>query len=323
MSARGDDSENEPGTEKHVWRKFNFTEWRADRRLKLVSREARSVWLDLCGMIYEAEDMGRLSIDGRPYTEAELGDLLDEDVRVVRRTLKELEKAGVFSRTEDGFIQSRRILREEVRRTSGRSFGKLGGNPALKTGDKPKRTLNPIEQEPESRKKLAAARTRIFEVVGKAMPPLDENPAIAATLDNVLEGWLALYDLDQEIIPVIRARSAHPKPSGPVVHFKYFSSAIADHHRKRTSGLPFGPVPKKPPSADVDNPPKLPTKAEAGKAANAILKAKGQGWFVAWLADAEWNGRDVFVDTDFRAQRIETEAGHILREHGYTVRARA
>ena len=301
---------------KHVWRKFNFTEWMADPLLKSVSREARSFWLDLCGLIYQAEDFGRLSIRGEPPTIRQLADILGDDIRVVKRLTDELEKAGVFDRTPEGFIQSRRILREEVRRTSGRSFGKLGGNPALKTEAYPPQTLNAIarNQSPDR----ALARERVISVCGPGIRDPRQNPDVAATLDLQLEPWLRQYDLEQDIVPVIRSKTAKPRPD-QIGTFSWFTRPLEEFHRKRVSGLPFGPVPSKAPSAAVDVIPQLPSKAKAGAAAHAILKAKGQAWYAAWLLEAEWNGTDVQVHSEFAQSTIDREVGHILKAHEYTV----
>lgn len=147
---------------KKTWRKFNFKEWRSDEDLRRVSREARSFWLDLCGLIYEAGDQGRLSLKGRPYTVQDLADVLGDDPRVIRRLLAELQAAGVFDTSTDNFITSRRILREEVAADFYQKSGRSGGNPALKNKefrDQPLKPKNQIkEQEPEKEKNSEEAK---------------------------------------------------------------------------------------------------------------------------------------------------------------------
>jgi hypothetical protein len=100
---------------KRHWRAFNFSEWRAEATLKGVSREARSFWLDLCGLIYDAEDNGRLTrLRGKPFDAEDVAAVLGDDIRVVKRLLKELGAAKVYSIDPDGAIFCRRIRREKV-----------------------------------------------------------------------------------------------------------------------------------------------------------------------------------------------------------------
>lgn len=134
-------------SKRKVWQKFNFREWRSDKELRTCSREAQAVWLDLCGLIYEAGDKGRLSVlDGdvrRPYTQRELCTVLGDDPRVMRRVLQELLDHHVYDQDAEGFIVSRRILREELRAQLDENNGRLGGNPALQNNDLAETPVNP------------------------------------------------------------------------------------------------------------------------------------------------------------------------------------
>lgn len=127
---------------KKRWRKFNFVEWRSDADLRRCSREARSFWLDLVGLIYDAEDGGRLSIKGRAPSDRELAEILGDDPRTVRRLMSELQAAGVFD-FEDNFVISRRILREEHQAKIAKEYGQRGGNPSLKNKAKEENRVNP------------------------------------------------------------------------------------------------------------------------------------------------------------------------------------
>jgi hypothetical protein len=102
-------------TRKRHWVKFNFKEWRSDPELQQCSRAARSLWLDLCGLIYEAEDGGRLTLRGKPLDGRQLSAVLGDDPRTIAAILKELGKAGVYSVDPDGAIFCRRIRREMLK----------------------------------------------------------------------------------------------------------------------------------------------------------------------------------------------------------------
>lgn len=102
-------------TRKRHWRKFNFKEWRSSPELAQCSRAARSLWLDLCGLIYEAEDGGRLTLRGAAYDSRQLAAVLGDDPRTITAILKELGQAGVYSVDPDGVVFCRRIRREMLR----------------------------------------------------------------------------------------------------------------------------------------------------------------------------------------------------------------
>lgn len=127
---------------KKRWRKFNFAEWRSDADLRRCSREARSLWLDLVGLIYDAEDNGRLSIKGRAPSDRELADILGDDPRTVRRLMAELRAAGVYD-VEQNFVVSRRISREEHQAKIAQEYGKRGGNPSLTNKAVDENRVNP------------------------------------------------------------------------------------------------------------------------------------------------------------------------------------
>lgn len=100
---------------KRHWSKFNFKEWRSSPELLQCSRAARSLWLDLCGLIYEAEDGGRLTLRGLAYDSRQLSAVLGDDPRSITALLKELGQAGVYSVDPDGVIFCRRIRREMLK----------------------------------------------------------------------------------------------------------------------------------------------------------------------------------------------------------------
>jgi hypothetical protein len=72
-------------------------------------------------------------VAGEPLDDPkDIARLIAADPGEVKRLLAELEKNGVFSRNDSGFIYSRRMVRDVERSESGRQFGLKGGNPQLK-----------------------------------------------------------------------------------------------------------------------------------------------------------------------------------------------
>lgn len=120
------------GSRRHPWIKFYPTDWRGDAGLRGCSLAARGLWMDMLSLMHEADPYGHLIVNGRVPTTFQLASMLGASSREVTKLLAELEAAGVFSRTENGVIYSRRMLRDKEKDERDQSNGRLGGNPRLK-----------------------------------------------------------------------------------------------------------------------------------------------------------------------------------------------
>ncbi|WP_051767904.1 hypothetical protein [Sphingobium sp. DC-2] len=144
------------------WMKFYPQDWRADEKLRMCSLAARGLWMEMLAIMHRSERYGQLLIGGRVPTDAQLavqaGALPDEVSALVR----ELEDAGVFSRTASGAIYSRRMTRDHRKAENARKNGKKGGNPSLgnKTGKSASDNLQDKggvkAQKPEARGQIEA-----------------------------------------------------------------------------------------------------------------------------------------------------------------------
>lgn len=120
------------------WMKWFPSDWRGDAKVRACSPLARYVWLEMLGLMHEAEPYGHLVSGGRAMDYATLSRLIAVDVGTVKRAVKELEAHSVFSRTDSGVIFSRRMLRDKNRSEKAKEIGARGGNPILiNQGDKP------------------------------------------------------------------------------------------------------------------------------------------------------------------------------------------
>ncbi len=126
--------------------KFYGNDWRSDPRLRECSAAARGVWIDLLTFMAEAEPFGHLLINGKLPTPDRLAALTVTPLKVMRTALAELEANGVFSRTDDGVIYSRRMLRDARRSEEGRR-AKLEGLERSPPSRGPSR--NPSSENPE------------------------------------------------------------------------------------------------------------------------------------------------------------------------------
>lgn len=140
-----------------AWMKFYTSDWRADPRLKMCSAAARGVWIEMICLMHEAAPYGHLLIHGQSPNEAQLASLTGIPSAELPDMIAELERMGVFSRTKEGVIYSRKLVRMSSTSAKARKNGKLGGNPSLGKERGNQQSLNlPLKgdvktQKPEAR----------------------------------------------------------------------------------------------------------------------------------------------------------------------------
>ena len=116
----------------HHWSKFCWRDHMADPALCDCSLAAKGFWIGILALMHESTPVGHLAIDGKPVTISRMASYVRCTVRQAEKALGELETAGVFSRTPDGTIYSRRMVRDAEAADAARTWGRAGGNPNLK-----------------------------------------------------------------------------------------------------------------------------------------------------------------------------------------------
>lgn len=111
--------------------KFYTSDWRSDPRLKMCSPAARGVWIEMICLMHEATPYGHLLIHGQTPNEGQLASLTGIPSAELPDLVAELERMGVFSRTKEGVIYSRKLVRMASKSAVARKNGKRGGNPSL------------------------------------------------------------------------------------------------------------------------------------------------------------------------------------------------
>lgn len=121
------------------WMKFYPTDWRADPALRMCSLAARGLWIEMLGLMHEAIPYGHFLVSGQSPTDTQLAVLVGAPPEQIPALIGELEAAGVFSRTREGVIYSRKMTRASKKAAIARKNGKNGGNPSLcnKKGNPP------------------------------------------------------------------------------------------------------------------------------------------------------------------------------------------
>ena len=120
------------------WLKWYPADWRAHTKLKMCSLSARGLWVEMLGVMHEAEPYGHLLIDGTKPSLGDLAAIIGRPVKEVAAAYAELQHKGVFSLTDDGTPYSRKMVRDKAKADENRSNGHDGGNPNIPRGTVPK-----------------------------------------------------------------------------------------------------------------------------------------------------------------------------------------
>ena len=123
-----------PKSNTYRWSKFFWSDWSSEPALRLCSLAARGLWMELLCMAFEGTPRGHVTINRRAATVRQIARIAGVTERECKGHLQELEEAGVFSRTPNGVIYCRRMVRDAEMAETGREYGLRGGNPALLKG---------------------------------------------------------------------------------------------------------------------------------------------------------------------------------------------
>ena len=107
---------------------FYPSDWRKDMALQSCSVAARGLWIDMLCIAHECDPYGHLTVNGRPMDAAQIARHAGISERECKKLIEELDFSGVTSRTENGAIFSRRMVRDEDIRQR-RAIGGQAGFP--------------------------------------------------------------------------------------------------------------------------------------------------------------------------------------------------
>lgn len=209
---------------KRPWMKFYPADWRADAALRMCSMAARGLWMEMLSIMHNAEPYGHLTINGVALDQKQLSQLAGCGLRECINLLSELEVCGVFSRTNDGVIYSRKMKRQREKELRDQENGKRGGNPDIKGRVNPEdkaQKLDARSQKLEKKKKALAERERefnqIWEIAPKRNNPNPRLPALKAYCKAIKSGCDPGFilsavkqwanedrDKDRDFIPAVR-----------------------------------------------------------------------------------------------------------------------
>ena len=128
---------------------FFANDYASDNKLAQVSLSAQGLWVRLLCAMWVSDRQGYLvsTSSGKAPSLSQIAITCRSTEAETEKALKELEENEVFSRTEDGVIYSRRILRDLEFKKQAYESGKTGGNPYLKRFKTINGTHNGTHQE--------------------------------------------------------------------------------------------------------------------------------------------------------------------------------
>ena len=152
-------------------------DWRRDMALQRCSLRARGFWLELMCLMHDGTPYGHLATEQGPITDLRvIARLVGGTPREVALALEELDSGGVCSRTAEGVLYSRRMVRDEALRQQRKAWGALSiGHPATHPPRDPSRAPSTVPFAPPPASAVASA----------VLP----TPRLSRKKDSELSGW--------------------------------------------------------------------------------------------------------------------------------------
>jgi hypothetical protein len=146
---------------------------RRDTAVQACSFEARALWREMIDLMHDGEPYGHLTAGGDPIDEATLASMVRVPEAKLKTWLGELERRKVFSRTDAGVINSRRMVRDEHHRN-------VRGAGGVKSLDNP--------NVPRPRERIPSGHPSTDPPGGPSGGPLRLRSADAVAVASALNG---------------------------------------------------------------------------------------------------------------------------------------
>lgn len=154
---------------------FYPSDWRTDTALQFCSLAARGLWVEMMCIAHECDPYGHLVVNGRPMTVSQIGRLVGISEKECRKLLAELFDAGVPSRTEEGTIYSRRMVRDEEIRNKRAAGGAAGADHGKKGASHGSKGGRPVKKEAQEETPLGENGRGVSE------PPKEPPPSSSSS----------------------------------------------------------------------------------------------------------------------------------------------
>ena len=91
---------------------FFIGDWKKAPEIQSLSLEARGLWIEMLFLMWESTEKGYLTINGNKICIEKLSRLVGISIEKIEKILLELEENNVYSKTKDGVIFSRRMVKD-------------------------------------------------------------------------------------------------------------------------------------------------------------------------------------------------------------------
>ena len=176
-----------------VWSKFFWADWESDEALRLCSLASQGLWMRMLCLAAKADPIGYVTVNGRPLGVTDIARLAGVTETECESLLSELDQNGVFSRTRNGTIYSRRMMRDAKRRQIAQKNGKSGGNPTL---SKDKEKLPPDNPQVKGRLKTQEPEAKSHDPEREPATPAHRQQA----KDALARGKAHLSDWEKQFL---------------------------------------------------------------------------------------------------------------------------
>lgn len=107
-------------------------DWKKDPGVQALDYFTRGIWFEILLLMFEAEERGKLTLNGAAMPEEALAQSLGLDKQILTTALTKILQYGCASKDpSSGVIVCRRMVRDENIRKIRQKAGKQGGNPLL------------------------------------------------------------------------------------------------------------------------------------------------------------------------------------------------
>lgn len=178
---------------------YYWGDWRRDTALQACSLAARGLWHEMNCLMHDCDPYGHLCVGATAMQPSQLARLVGITPKECSALLAELDGAGVFSRTAEGVIYSRRMVRDEDLRERRANGGKAGAEHGVKgaehgaKGGRPNATkgglVTPLQHGKEPPPASASASASAENGGIPPEPPARKRAREAGPPDQ-LPGWV-------------------------------------------------------------------------------------------------------------------------------------
>lgn len=176
----------EPGADRAATKRpasqYYWGDWHRDLALQSCQLAARGLWHEMNCLMHQGSPYGHLTMPtGRAMTVQQLANLAKIGKRTCMRLLDELEEAGVFSRTQEGIIYSRRMVRDENARNARAAGGKSGAEHGDKGGGHGDKGGRPSSKNTPARETRGGFKTPLAPA---SKPPPSSSSSSSSSTDS-------------------------------------------------------------------------------------------------------------------------------------------